>query len=65
MKPKVNDTNSIIKLELTENYVISLNRIKTLNKCNLVNGQVLNEFQMSLFIKHTKSINHFYVQIII
>jgi WD40 repeat protein len=58
-KYKLNDTNSIIKLELTENYVISLNRIKTLSIWNLVNGQILNEFQMSLFTNHTKSINHF------
>ncbi len=58
-KYKLNDTNSIIKLELTENYVISLNRVKTLSIWNLVNGQILNEFQMSLFTKHTKSINHF------
>ena len=62
-KYKLNDNNdnkSIIKLELTENCVISLNRGKKLTIWNLVNGQLLNEFELkktSLFLKQV--INHF------
>ena len=60
-KYKLNDSNnkSIIKLEITENLIISLNRMKKLSIWNLLNGQLLNEFQLKSSFFNTQLTNMF------